>query len=415
MEIRPFNAYRYDSSRVGSMDRVVSAPYDQYDDESQAAAYKQSPHHYVRLIYPTDSNTHEAAANTLSQWTKEGVLKKEDVPAIYPYSQIYTDPRGGEHVRHGFFALLRLTPFEGGPVHPHERTMPKTQEDRLNLMRATKADFGPVFITFDDDDGEITRLLEEVHDQDAEISVPDGDGNEHHMWVQKDQSWMQKLVDKMKDIEGVIADGHHRYKAALQYAEEMRAMGGDDHPANFKLVAFFPAFEDNIMVSPIHRVIENWPAEADEKKFFNVSRMQFWMPEDAERAATDSGGAFGMFSKSTGTEMWAHKHGAPQIWDGEPSDDYKGVPAAALEASVLRGMLGMSTEDIGAKKGIRFVKTVAEAKRLIWGGYDRVFLLPPTPLSTIIKIAKSGEVMPQKSTYFYPKLLSGLVTYIHEA
>ena len=142
--------------------------------------------------------------------------------------------------------------------------------------------------------------------------------------------------------------------------------------------------------------------------------MQFWMPEDAEHAATDSGGAIGMFSKSTGTEMWAHKHGASLEWDGEPSDEYKSVPAAALEASVLRGILGMTPEDIGAKKGIRFVKTVAEAKRLIWNGWDRVFLLPPTKLSTIIKTAKAGEVMPQKSTYFYPKLLSGLVTYVHE-
>ena len=412
MDIRPFHGFRYNSHKVKSLEDVVSPPYDQYNAESQAEAYKKSPHHYVRLILPKESNPHQAAATTLDQWVSQQVLSKESAPAIYPYSQVYLEPRGEQRVRNGFFALLKLTPLEGGPVHPHERTLPRTLEERLHLMRATKADFGPVFVTFSDPEGAVSDLLSGVHESDPVGSVHDGDGNAHHLWVQTEDMWHQALQHLLRNTEGVIADGHHRYKAALQYADELGA--GDDHPARWKLVAFFPAFDDNVTVLPIHRVVEDWPDTADAKKFFNINPMQFWRPEDAEHAAAHNPGTVGQLSRESGTEMWAHKFGAPQVWDGDPSDTYKSLPAAAFEASVLRGMLEMTPEDIGNKKGIRFVKSVSEAKRLVWGGFKKAFFLSPTNVDDIIATAKAGEVMPQKSTYFYPKVLSGLVSYLHE-
>jgi len=412
LEIRPLSGYRYDTTKVGDVGRVVSPPYDQYDDGLQAAAYDQSPHHFVRLILPRDTDPHQAAAKTLEEWVHGGVLVRESAPAIYPYSQVYIEPRGGERVRHGFMALLKLTPLEGGPVYPHERTMPKTMAERLGLLRATKADLGPVFVTFADEEGAVSDLLANVHETEAAVSVSDRDGNAHHLWTQTDPMWHEQLSYLLRNADGVIADGHHRYKAALQYADELQA--GHDHPARWKLVAFFPAFEDNVTVLPIHRVVENWPADAEPKKFFNINTMQFWRPEDVEHAVGHTAGTIGQYSQTTGTEVWAHKFGAPQVWDGEPSEIYRSLPAAAFEASVLRGLVGMTPEDIGAKKGLRFVRTVGEAKRLLWQGFDRAFFLPPTPVGDIIAAAKAGEVMPQKSTYFYPKVLSGLVSYLHD-
>ena len=412
MELMPFNGFRYNTSCVKSLENVVSPPYDQYDEESQAAAYKKDPHHFVRLIFSHDSEPHQAAARTLDEWVSGNILSKEPAPAIYPYTQVYYEPRGEERVRHGFLALLKLTPLGGGPVHPHERTMPKTLEERLQLMRATKADFGPVFLTFSDPEGAVSDLLAGIHETDPAASVHDDEGNAHHLWVQTDSMWHQQLQYLLKDTEGVIADGHHRYKAALQYADEQNA--GDDHPARWKLVAFFPAYEDNVTVLPIHRVVEEWPETTDPKQFFNIGSMLFWRPEDAEKAAAYNPGTVGQFSRESGTEMWAHKPGAAQVWDGEPSETYKKLPAAAFEASVLRGMLGMTPEEIGNKKGVRFVKSVSEAKRLVWGGHKKAFFLAPTPIDLIISTAKAGEVMPQKSTYFYPKVLSGLVSYLHD-
>jgi uncharacterized protein (DUF1015 family) len=414
MEIRPFAAHRYDPKVVGSVARVVSPPYDQYDTEMQAAAYKLSPCHFVRLILPREQNPHVAAANTLAEWLDEGVLVPEAAPAIYPYSQSYRDPRGAPHVRHGFLALLRLTPLENGPIYPHERTMPGTLADRLELMRATKADLGPVFIIFPDDDGDVTRFLQQAQNEKPVISVPDSDGNKHDVWVQTDSKWQQRLVDLMQSVDGVIADGHHRYKAALQYADEVEAAGGGNSPARYKLVALFPAFEDNLSVFPIHRVVESWPQGADPEQFFAVERKDHLRLENLQDMVATNPGTVGVFTRKGGIEVWTHRDDAPSIWDFEPSDVYRRLPAPAFEASVLRGLMGMSQNRIALKDGLRYVKRVNEARQLIWKGFDRAFFLPPTPLDAILDTARGGELMPQKSTYFYPKLLSGLVSYLHD-
>jgi uncharacterized protein (DUF1015 family) len=414
MDIRPFVAHRYDPKVAGSVARVVSPPFDQYSKEMQAAAYKLSPYHYVRLILPRDDNPHEAAAKTLEQWLADGVLVPDAAPAIYPYSQAYRDPRGTPHVRHGFLALLRLTPLEGGPIYPHERTMPKTLADRLELMRATRADFGPIFITFPDADGDVTRLLKEAQSGKPAISVPDSDGNRHDVWVQADTAWQQKLIDLMQPVDGVIADGHHRYKAALQYADEIEVAGGGDSPARFKLVALFPAFADNLTVFPVHRVVEAWPQSADPEPFFAVERKDHLRLENLQDAVAASPGMVGVFTRKGGVEVWTHRDDAPMIWDSEPSEIYRRLPAAAFEASVLRGLMGMSQNRIALKDGLHYVRHVNEARQLIWKGFERAFFLPPTPLDAIITAARAGELMPQKSTYFYPKLLSGLVSYLHD-
>lgn len=412
MEIRPLRGLRYDTTRVKDIADVVSPPYDIYNDEMQAAAYDRSPNHFVRVILPRENDPYQASASALKDWTLKGILKQEASPAVYPYTQLYTEPRGKERVRHGFLALVKLTPHESGPVYPHERTLAKPLEDRLKMMRATQADLEPIFLTFPDPQGTVSALLDEVHRRRPEVAVPDLDGHQHQMWVQTELSWISKLTELVNPLEAVIADGHHRYKAALHYADELKA--GDDHPARWKLAAFFPAFEDNVTVLPIHRVVQDWPDTADAGKFFNINGMQFWRMEDAEHAVGHTAGTLGHFSREDGTEVWAYKQGAAQVWEGQPSDTYKKLPTAAFEASVLRGLLGQTPDDIMEKKNVSYVKSVGEAKRLIWSGYKHAFLLAPTRVEDIIATAKKGEVMPQKSTYFYPKVLSGLVAYPHK-
>jgi uncharacterized protein (DUF1015 family) len=411
LDIRALRGLRYDPARIKSLADVVSPPYDLYDDDMQAAAYEKSPHHYVRVILPRESDPYQASAGTLKDWFLKGILRQESAPAVYPYTQVYAEPRGRAHLRHGFLALVKLTPHESGPVFPHERTLAKPLEDRLKMTRATQVDLEPIFLTFSDPRGGVAALLEEVHRRRPDAAVPDLDGHEHRLWVQTEMAWISKLTEMLRPLEAVIADGHHRYKAALKYAEELNA--GDDHPARWKLAAFFPAFEDNVTVLPIHRVVEHWPDSADPAKFFHINGMQYWRPEDAEHAVGHKPGTLGHYSRQTGTEVWAYKPGAAQVWEGQPSETYRKLPTAAFEASVLKGLLGMSPEDIEQKKGISFVKSVGEAKRLIWAGHQRAFFLPPTRVEDIIATAKNGEVMPQKSTYFYPKVLSGLVAYPH--
>lgn len=414
MEIRPFAGYRYNSQVVGSVSRVVSPPYDVYDAAMQAAAYKKSPHHYVRLILNRESDPHKAAASTLEAWVKDQVLVKEPQPAIYPYVQYYTDPAGSQCTRRGFFALLRLTPTDAGPVHAHERTLPKPLEERLNLMRVTRADFGPIFVIFPDDGGEFLSLLEQATSGDPEIETDDTDGNLHRLWVAKDTKWQNRLCELLRSVEGVIADGHHRYSAALRYAEERRAAGaGPDDSSQFKLVALFPGTADNLTVFPIHRIVENWPDSPDVAKYFNTSQMSLWRPEEVIKAVANTPQTLGYYAQGQTPEMWAYKQTAPIAWEGTPSDAYKRLPTAMFEAAVLRGILGMTTEQIAAKEGLQFTKQLGEAKRMVWNKKARAFFLPPTPVDAIFATAQAGLLMPQKSTFFYPKLLSGLVTHLH--
>lgn len=414
MEIRPFTGYRYNSKVTGPVSRVVSPPYDVYDAAMQEAAYKKSPHHYVRLILNRENDPHKAAASTLESWVKDQVLVKEPQPAIYPYVQHYTDPAGSHCTRRGFFALIRLTPTDNGPVHAHERTLPKPLEERLDLMRITRADFGPIFMIFPDEKGEFVNLLEQVTSGDPEVETDDLEGNLHHLWVAKDTKWQNRLCEMLKPVEAVIADGHHRYSAALRYAEEQRARGaGPDDSSQFKLVALFPGTADNLTVFPIHRIVEHWPDDADVGKYFNTSHMGMWRPEEVAKAVARTSGTLGCYAHGQTPEMWAYKPTAPIAWEGTPSDAYKELPTAMFEAAVLRGICGMTTEQIAAKEGLQFTPRVGEAKRMVWNKKARAFFLHPTPLDTIFATAMAGELMPQKSTFFYPKLLSGLVTHLH--
>jgi uncharacterized protein (DUF1015 family) len=401
---------------VGALDKVLSPPYDLYSDDLQQAAYDGSPHHFVRVILNREPDPYAAATSTLREWIGQGVLRQDNTPAIYPYSQAYRDPQGSSRLRRGFLALLRLTSLAGGPVYPHERTLPKPLGDRYELLRATHCDLEPVFIIFPDEGARVESLLDQAGGTNPDIDARDADGNVHRVWSQTDHHWQTALVDAMAQTIGVIADGHHRYKAALQYAEDHRKTGaGDDHPANFKLAAFFPASPENLTVFPIHRVVQSWPDAADAKKFFNMSSMSLWTPEDVLKALPRNSRTLGVLSQAEGTEMWAYKPGAALAWAGDFSEAYRALPTALFEAAVLRGILGMTPDDIASQMGLQFVKSPGEAKRLLWNGYQRAFFLPPTPLDAIFATARAGELMPQKSTFFYPKLLSGLVSYLHES
>jgi len=414
MEIRPLRGLRYDTDVVGSLENVLSPPYDQYDEEMQAAAYARSPHHFVRLILNREANPYAAAAKTLDDWTVGGVLRREPAPAIYPYTQTYRDPNGEERSRHGFLALLRLTALADGPVYAHERTLPKPLGDRYELLRTTKADFGPVFVVFPDKGGEVTGALADAEAASPEIDVLDGDGNRHRLWVQIDVVWQRRLLEALVARDGVIADGHHRYKSALQYAEERRMAGaGADDPANFKLVAFLPATADNLTVYPIHRVVEKWPEALSPETFFTVSALDD--PETLPQRVTEVGRTVGTLSADGNAALWTLRSDAEWPEPENLSPAYRSLPTALLEAYVLRGLLGMSADAIAHKEGLAFAKGMEAAKARLQRGYARAFILPPTPLEAIFATARAGELMPQKSTYFYPKLLSGLVTYRHQA
>lgn len=413
MEIRPLFGYRYDPDVVGDLVNVLSPPYDQFDAESQAAAYERSPYHFVRLIYNRDEDPYKAATRTLSEWVGSGVLRREPAAAIYPYAQTYRDPAGREQCRRGFLALLRLTELAQGPVYPHERTLPKPLGDRYKLLQATKADMGPVFVTFPDDEGRVANLLMKAEKSAPVVEAPDGDGNTHRMWAMTDGEWLYKLVAAMASADGVIADGHHRYKSALQYAHDRESTDGPDGPAAYKLVALFPASAENLTVYPIHRVVEKWTDAADVARYFEVMPQAEMSPAEFARRVQETPGTLGFWHRERGFELWRLKPEAESEWGSGVSPAYRSLPSAQVEQFVLKGLLGMSEEAIASKTGLAFAKKLNEVRRLFDRGYACALVLPSTPLEAVFETARQGEVMPQKSTYFYPKLLSGLVSYLH--
>lgn len=412
MEIQPLFGYRYNPEIVGALGDVLSPPYDQFDAASQAAAYDRSAYHFVRLIYNRDDNPYASATQTLEQWVTAGVLQKEQSAAIYPYAQTYVDPAGHQQSRHGFLALLRLTELESGPVYPHERTLPKPLGDRYELLKATQADLGPVFVTFPDD-GVVAGLLSEAEAQTPKVDVKDSDGNAHRLWAQSNVEWIGRLTAAIATADGVIADGHHRYKSALQYARDRVAVDGPNGPAAYKLVALFPASKDNLTVYPIHRVVEKWNADADVARYFDVTPLPEFPQAEFIQRVQETPGTLGFWHRERGTELWKLKEGARELWVNGVSEAYRSLPPAQLERFVLTDLLGMSEDAIANKQGLAFAKKIGEIARWFEQGYECAFILPATPLDAVFETARAGEVMPQKSTYFYPKLLSGLVSYLH--
>jgi uncharacterized protein (DUF1015 family) len=442
-EVRPFRGFRYDPRRVNPA-QVVTQPYDKITPALQDRYYEASPHNLVRIILGRRdekdnpaNNVYSRAAAHFRDWRQQGILRQDSLPSIYSYSQHFTLPdstRGGagkagsaaELERRGFIALCRIEDYSAGVVFRHEQTLAKPKADRLDLLRATRAHFGQIFVVYEDA-GKVESLL--ANDNEADISVSDEYGGAHRVWQISDPRLINSVQAAMSDKRLIIADGHHRYETAMTYRDERRA--ADTSPAQagaapyeFVMMTFVNMNSPGLLILPTHRVVHGLPSFSEEN-FRNAARAFFDVDEiepslDAPRATAmlrESGRCGTTILAVTASRAFLLHHPNPnaaQVFAGL-SIRQQALDVVQLHKCLLEKVLNLSEESIRNQQNLSYVRDAAEALSQVRGtGAARAniaFLMNPCRMAQVRDIAFAGEVMPQKSTDFYPKLLSGLAIY----
>jgi uncharacterized protein (DUF1015 family) len=402
--------------------------------------YAQSPYNLVRIILgksePQDNpkeNVYTRAANSFRDWRRDEVLKQDPAPAVYRYTQRFTPPGGGAEVeRQGFIALGKIEDYSAGIVFRHEQTLSKPKADRLDLLRATKGHFGQIFMLYSDPSGEVDRELAAKATAAPDVEVRDEYGVLHQLWMVRDPSLVEQVRDKMRDKKLIIADGHHRYETALNYRNERRAAEAESKPASngelapydFVMITFVNMDSSGLVVLPTHRVVHGLNnLEPDEfreraKPYYSVEEVD---PEiDAARAgvilaqAGRTGSAFLAIFKD---RAFLLDRGRPNLATALTGQSLRqqALDVVQLHKCLLEGVLKLSEQSIMQQENIRYIRSAEEAIAQVRGGSaDLAFLMNPVRMKQVRDIAFAGEVLPQKSTDFYPKLLSGLTIYALE-
>ncbi len=444
--LRPFRALRYHPEAVGDLGAVVSPPYDVISPEEQRRLLDRHPRNVVRLDLPAEEpgdapdDRYRRAARTFAEWRSDGTLRKDPRPAVYVYEQRYRLPGSGlERVGRGFFARLRLEPFgPGGGILPHERTLSGPKEDRYRLLRATGANFSPIVGLFDDPSERAAELLAAVAEGPADVEVTDDDGVRHRLWIlpvrgapatsEGGEAEPETPADPAAELLAVagrgpitIADGHHRYETALRYRDERRMTRTcEEDPAfDYVLALLLEARRHPPTVLPTHRVVLGLGEDGVARLLTELGELFVVEPAEVEAllerfgpggAGPGGAGRFGLVTRSSSAVLEARREAfAPFLPRG--GEALRRLDVTLLGVALER-LCDLDAATVAAGGRLLYTKSVTEAAELVAkavGGADAAFLLEPTPVADIVAVARDGDVMPQKSTYFYPKPLTGLV------
>jgi len=411
-DVRPLRALHYDPAVVGSIGDVTAPPYDVIDEAQRAELVARSPFNVVEIDLPRagkGGDPYEDAAETLEEWRLEGVLREDPEPAIWALTQDYTAPDGSTRTRHGILARVRVEDYGPGRVRPHERTQPGPKQDRLDLTRATRANLSPIFSLSSRDPW---PLIAPALSGEPWAEVTDEDGTVHRVWRVADPEVHAAIAQELEPAELLIADGHHRYETARAYLAEV----GGEGPQQYTLMALTGLDDPGLTVFPTHRLLSGLSEDPERRERLGEGLRELFETEEVGEDGLDPAGeeGIGVF----GYIDSHHRRGyrlrlkdtaeLDRLLEGRP-EAYRRLDAVVLEALVLKGIIGMTEEDIAAKRGIGYAKGIPESLAQLGEGYDAVFILRPTPVEQVRAVAEAGETMPPKSTYFFPKLLSGLI------
>ena len=436
-QIRPFRALRFDADVTGELGAVIAPPYDVIGADLHQRLLDRHPKNAVRLDLPSadpadqdPDDRYRRVARTLAAWRTDGTLRKDPRPGVYVYEQAYRVPGTDvERTQRGFFARLRLEPFgPGSGVLPHERTLSGPKEDRYKLLRATGINTSPVVGLFEDPSGRAAAMLSAAVLAPPLADVVDDDGVRHRLWLVTDEG-DDAPATALATIAGsgpvFIADGHHRYETAIRYRDERRMTRScEEDPAFDYLLMLFLDAADQLTVLPTHRVVRGLGDAGLAQLRDGLERLFSVTPVDAdalvarfEAAGELHGGEgrFGLLTRDGAWQLEARRH----AFGGLVADGGDAVRAldVSLLAATLDTLLGIDAAAVAGGERIAYSKSAREAARLVGDGTDgadAAFLLEPTPVSSILEVSREGDVMPQKSTYFYPKALTGLVLNPHE-
>jgi uncharacterized protein (DUF1015 family) len=408
-DVQPLRALHYDLAKVGSLADVAAPPYDVIDPAQRARLADRSPYNVVRIDLPEgEPDPYAHAAEILAQWQRDGAVVRDDEPALWTLTQDYTGPDGRSLTRHGVFARVRVEDYGPGRIRPHERTHPGPKEDRLRLTRATKANLSPIFSLYDDPTGATGDVLDAAEPFGEQT---DDDGTVNRLGRVADPAAIDAFQEALRPAELLIADGHHRYETARVYAEEV----GGEGEHRYVLMCLVALQDKGLTVFPTHRLIRDTTPHSQEalattlRELFAIEEI-----DQADLRPPDGDGPLTMgyidsFFKRAFRLTLSDQASADRALPGMP-EAYRHLDTAVLEALVLNGPLGLSEDDIAHLKGLGYSRTDDEALELVLSGaYDAAFFLRSTPVEQVRAIAAAGVNMPPKSTYFFPKVPTGLL------
>jgi uncharacterized protein (DUF1015 family) len=427
--IRPFRALRYNTQDPLSLALVTAPPYDCITPRERDELYRTHPHNIVRLDLGQDApgdnahhNKYIRAATLMAKWQQAGILVRDPEPAVYLYQQEF-EVDGRTYLREGFLARVGLEEFGAGRIFPHEETMPGPKEDRLKLLRATRANLSPIFALYPDPANAVTQPLRDVCRCEPISQTVDGEGVVHRLFSCARTECVRSVVAGMADKPLFIADGHHRYETALAYRQELEAAGekiGPDHPAASTLMLCVSMHHPGLAVLPTHRILHGLPGLATERlraateehfRWHELIGAEATSGRLAQHLKEAEGHAFGLWTRDT-VKAFLLTLKDPKVMDQLAADHSKAwrkLDVAVLERVLLKHDLPKAVDGI-ADLRLSYAHLAQQAFDAVHEeGADAAFVLRPLPVQSLQDVASQGERMPAKSTYFYPKAISGLV------
>ena len=428
-EVRPLRGIRYNTEKVGNIADVVTPPYDVISKEAQEAYYTRSPYNIIRLelgqTTPEDgplNTVYTRAAATLAEWRLQQVLQEEAAPCYYVYAQTFTY-EGQQYTRTSLIARVRLEQWDAKVILPHEHTLAKAKDDRLKLLRACAANLSPIMSLYDDPQGRIRRLLAS-HVEHAEIHFTDEADEEHRLQPIRDVQQIASIQDFFTQRQLYIADGHHRYETALAYQQEIREQRKELYPedaANFVLMTLIDVDDPGMLVLPTHRMLFGLEQqvldgliEASFAQYFNVQAVPATLASEAiVQQMTEAGQEQPALVFATGKQtllLTLNEQGKQHMQESGHSAAWNSLDVAVAQQLVMESILGLSAEDMTAGTYVRYTRDPQQALQAVQSGETQAaVLLNATRVRQIRDVAQADDRMPQKSTYFYPKLITGLV------
>jgi uncharacterized protein (DUF1015 family) len=411
-EIQAFRALHYDRHRTGGLQDVVAPPYDVIDDQQREELEARSPYNVVRIDLPQGGeDRYDRAAQTLERWRAEGIVVLDDAPALWTLAQDYVGPDGERRTRQGMFARVRVEQYGAGRIRPHERTHPGPREDRLRLTRATEANLSPIFSLYSDPAGRARQALSAAGGDAPWALTTDDDGTVNRLGRVTDPEAIAAVQQVLAGTELLIADGHHRYETARVYADEI----GGEGPHRYVLMCLVALEDPGLTIFPTHRLVRGLRPDQHETLAAALRR-------DFDIQPLDGAGALAPASGDTVSIGYIDAHVRtpyrltlrdPSIADRalpDRAEPYRRLDTAVLEALVLKGALQMGDADIDHLNGLGYARDAEQALALVESGeYDAAFFMAPTPVERVQAVAAAGESMPPKSTYFFPKVPTGLL------
>ena len=427
VRIAPFRGVFYNQKKVKDLGKVIAPPYDVISKEEQEKLYKKSPYNFVRLDLSQEPDAYNAVAQLLGEWQAQGVLERDDAPALYFSAHRFKLKSGEQKLRHGFFALTELQDPVTGNIRPHEKTLDAPKEDRLKLMLACHAQLSPIFALYAQPNQAINRMLAVAVEGAAPfIEVEQDNGDELRLWRIIDPALIQKVQREMQNQPLLIADGHHRYEATLNYRNHMRAergQGSGQEAFNFIMAYFANMNDDNVVILPTHRLVRGYAhkpfLELEEalQAYFYVEQHPK-TPEGktsflkALKAAAKKHRVIGASFKRDPRYLILRLKNKRimQRLAKDLSAPLRELDVSTLHLLILEHILGLTPEQQVSGDRIRYSQDEdAVLQALEKEDYQAAFILNAPKSQEILAIASGGEKMPQKSTYFYPKLPSGLI------